>query len=133
MFSQASVCPQGEMSVPLHAGIHPQDQRQTPPKDQKQTPPQDQRQTPPGRHPPADIPGRHPQGSNPPGPEADTSPWVNTGVDTPQCMLGYGQQAGSSHPTVLHSCYRMNKCERNSIKQMLINRGEHRPHFICIN
>ena len=53
-----SVClSTGGMSAPLHAGIHPQDQRQTPP----------------GQTPPA------------------------------QCMLGYGQQAGGTHPTGMHS------------------------------
>ena len=40
----------------------------------------------------------------PPGqvhPLAGTPPW-------PQCMLGYGQQAGGTHPTGMHSC--MQKC-----------------------
>ena len=30
MFSQVSFCPRGGVSAPLHAGIHPPDQRQTP-------------------------------------------------------------------------------------------------------
>ena len=25
----------------------------------------------------------------------------------PQCMLGYGQQAGGTHPTGMHSCFRL--------------------------
>ena len=88
----------------------------TPPMDQRQTPP---RQTLPGRHPPprpeADTP---PQGSHPLGryPQANT-PWADTPqADTPlpnacwdthptmQCMLGYDQQAGGTHPTGMHSC-----------------------------
>ena len=32
-----------------------------------------------------------------PHPEAGTPPW-------PQCMLGYGHQVGSTHPTRMHSC-----------------------------
>ena len=52
----------------------------------------------------------HPRADTPPGqtpPQADTPPWVNTPwADTPpaQCMLGYGQQAGSTHPTGMQSC-----------------------------
>ena len=65
------------MSAPLHAGIHPQDQRQTlPPQEPEADTPlgpeaDTPRQTPPGRHPPY----RH----------------------TPQCMLG-------THPTGMHLC-----------------------------
>ena len=82
MFSQVSVCPKGESGL-LHAGIHP-----------------------PGQTPPwADTPlGRHPLW-------ADTTPWADTPwADTPlgrppaQCMLGYGQQVGGTHPTGIHSC-----------------------------
>ena len=60
----------------------------------------------------ATLPGRH----NPPGHTsplgihpfwADT-PWVDTHTpgQTPpvQCMLGYGQQTGGTHPTGMHSC-----------------------------
>ena len=44
-------------------------------------------------------------------PQADT-PWADIPPpsacwDTPptaQCMLGYGQQAGCTHPTGMHSC-----------------------------
>ena len=60
--------------------------------DQKQTPP---RQTPPGtrsRHPQVDNPlGIHPLlGRQPPPPV--------------QCMLGYDQQVGGTHPTGIQSC-----------------------------
>ena len=36
----------------------------------------------------------------------DTQPLPNACWDTPpaQCMLGYGQQAGGTHPTGMHSC-----------------------------
>ena len=72
-----------------------------------------------GRHPPGQTPslgradtplGRHP-------PRADT-PWADTPLGrhplssacwdthTPtQCMLGYGQQAGGTHPTGMHFCF----------------------------
>ena len=47
--------------------------------------------TPPGQTPPS----RHP-------PPADTPP-----ADTPpaQCMLGYDQQVGGTHPTEMQSCF----------------------------
>ena len=32
-----------------------------------------------------------------------TPPWADTPPDV-QCMLGYGQQAGGTHPTGMHSC-----------------------------
>ena len=75
------------VSAPLHAGIHPL-----------------------GRHPP----GRHPLGRHTPAlPSAcwDTHPLPSACWDTHphvQCMLGYGQQAGGTHPTGMHSCY--NNC-----------------------
>ena len=53
-----------------------------------------------GRHPPRQT---HP---SPDTPWADTSP-PNAFWDThspAQCMLGYSQQAGSTHPTGMHSC-----------------------------
>ena len=73
MFSRVSVC-LGEVSTPLHTGIHrPRDQRQTPP-----------RQTCPGQN------GQtHPLGKHPPG---QTLPWADIppGQTSPaQCMLGY--------------------------------------------
>ena len=37
-------------------------------------------------------------------PWADT-PWADTHSPV-QCMLGYGQQVGGTHPTGIHSCYR---------------------------
>ena len=45
--------------------------------------------------------GRHPPRPDPPGqtPQADTPRRV-------QCMLGYGQQAGGTHPTGMHSCFK---------------------------
>ena len=39
------------------------------------------------------FPGRHPS------PQADTAPSV-------QCMLGYGQQAGGTHPTGMQCCFK---------------------------
>ena len=78
MFSQVYVCPRG-VSTPFHAGIHtPWDQRQA---------------SPLGRHPLADtLLGRHPPGRHPP----------------MQCTLGYGQQAGGTHSTGMHSCFNEN-------------------------
>ena len=50
-----------------------------------------------------------------------TSPWADTtlGRHHPlaQCMLGYGQQAGGTHPTEMHSC-------ANSLSCGLLNRKE---------
>ena len=48
----------------------------------------------------------HPLGRHPPG---QTPPWADTPfprADPPpaQCILGYGQQAGGTHPTGMHSC-----------------------------
>ena len=65
-------------SVPLHAGIHPQQVHLTP-------------GTPPGRY---------------------THPWQ---VHAPQvyllvqCMLGYGQEGGGTHPTGMQSCYQLQR------------------------
>ena len=51
---------------------------------------------PPGKHPPEQTPpGQIPPGQIPPG---QTPPPA-------QCILGYGQQAGGTHPTGTHSCY----------------------------
>ena len=72
-----SFCSQGRVSVPVHAGIPPGPEADTP-HDQRQTPPHDQRQTTPG-------------------PEADPPPFaVYAGR--------YGQQAGGTHPTGMQSC-----------------------------
>ena len=55
--------------------------------------------------------GRSPRAGTPP--KAGTPPWTGTpagrytpwaGTPLPQCMLGYGQQAGGTHPTGMHSC-----------------------------
>ena len=48
------------------------------------------------------TPGRHPQADTHL-PRVDTLPWVDT--PSAQCMLGYGQQAGGTHPTGMHSCF----------------------------
>ena len=65
------------------------------------------RQAPPRQTPPADTPRRHPPGRHPP---ADT-PWADTPWAVPlrrpppaQCMVGYGQQAGGTHPTGMQFC-----------------------------
>ena len=34
-------------------------------------------------------------------PPGQTPPWADPPV---QCVLGYGQQAGGTHPTAMHSC-----------------------------
>ena len=47
----------------------------------------------PGRHPQADTPRQTPPGQTPP--------------PLAQCMLGYGQQAGGTHPTGMQSCYEL--------------------------
>ena len=63
-------------------------------------------QTPPGRHPP----GQTPSWAEPPWadtPHADTPGQISPGQTPPrqtQCMLGYGQRAGSMHPSEMHSC-----------------------------
>ena len=88
------------------------------------TPPPLGRHCPRQRPPCADIPlvvtpGQTPSGQTPPW--ADTPPtaeplWVDTiPGQTPtlgrpplppvQCMLGYGQQAGGTHPTGMHTCF----------------------------
>ena len=83
MFSQVSVCPQG-VSASLHAGIQPPLGRHSSWVDN----------TPGQTH----LLGRQPMGRHPSW--ADTSPPV-------QCMVGYGQQAGGTHPTGMHSCPRI--------------------------
>ena len=80
MFSQVSVCPQGAFPIACWdthpVGRHPS--RQAPP----------WADTPLGRPAQPDTTlDRHPL-RHPPG----------------QCMLGYGQQAGGTHPTGMHSC-----------------------------
>ena len=46
---------------------------------------------------------RHPR-QTPPWEDTPLCP-VHAGIQPPaQCMLGYGQQAGDTHPTGIHSC-----------------------------
>ena len=60
-----------------------------------------------GRYPPGQV---HPRQVHPLGrytPLGRYLPWAGTPpgqVHPPQCMLGYGQQAGGTHPTGMHSC-----------------------------
>ena len=60
----------------------------------------------PGQVPWADTPlGRHPLWADTPTP-GQTPPAQYILIHTPsQCMLGYGQQAGGTHPTGMHSCW----------------------------
>ena len=110
MFSQVSVCPQGGC-LPL-GGVSATPPRQTPP--WADTP----GQTPLGRHPPGQtpFPGQIPPGQTSP---RQTPPPaqcmlgyippcpLHAGIHPPaQYMLGYGQQAGGTHPTGMHSCFK---------------------------
>ena len=66
-------------------------------------------QTPPGRHPWVDtLLGRHPLGRHPLSSACWDTPLLPSACwDTPppaQCMLGYGQQVSSTHPTGMHTC-----------------------------
>ena len=84
MFSQVSVCPGGLPHCMLGY---------TPPLKQTAPPRAD---TPLGRHPP----GRYPSEKIP--------PWAGTPVGRHlpppvQCMLGYGQQTGGTHPNGMQS------------------------------
>ena len=83
---------EGAVPAPLHAGIH----------HWAGTPPG--RYTPLGRYSPWHV---HPQQSYPPGqagtPQAGTPPGRYPPLA--QCMLGYGQQVGSTHPTGMQSCF----------------------------
>ena len=72
------------------------------------------------RHPQADTPlGRHAPGETPPGHTTPPGRHLLPSAcwDTPpppvQCMLGYGQQAGGTHPTEMHTCYTFNNKTRN--------------------
>ena len=82
MFSQVSVCLQGGVCPIACWDISPR-------------PEADTRLAihPPGQTPPGQIP----PGKTPPGQDADTPPM--------QCMLGYSQQVGGTHPTGMHSCF----------------------------
>ena len=83
-------------SAPLHAGIHPpQDQRQASPSpDQRQAPPR--ADTPVG--PVTPHPG--PEGT----PQEQTPPQTRHPPSTVHAGR-YGQQAGSTHPTGMQSCF----------------------------
>ena len=75
MFSQVSVCPQGGVLPQCMLGY-----------------------TPWAGTPPRQV---HPQAGTPPW--AGT-PWAGTPFPPAQCMLGYSQQMGDTHPTGMHSC-----------------------------
>ena len=60
-------------------------------------------QIPPGRYTPC-LSGRYPPGQVP---SPSRYPLGRYPL-RPQCMLGYGQQAGSTHPTGMHSCLKCN-------------------------
>ena len=56
----------------------------------------------------ADTPRQTTPGQTPPVHAGIHTPCpVHAGIHTPlaQCMLGYGQQAGGTHPTGMHSCF----------------------------
>ena len=48
-----------------------------------------------------------PLGRHPPDPQWADIPWADTPM---QCMMGYGQQASSTHPTGMQSCYLYVSC-----------------------
>ena len=77
MFSQVSVCPQGDVCI-WSRGVAYSPRADTPQADTLQ----------------ADTLGRQPPEQTP---ALDRHPSM-------QCMLGYGQQAGGTHPTGMHSC-----------------------------
>ena len=66
------------------------------------------RYTPPGRYPLAGTPQ-----AGTPSPHRYTPQEVHL---PPQCMLGYGQEAGSTHPTGMHSCFNKTLPEHDSLK-----------------
>ena len=60
-----------------------------------------------GRYTPWQVhpPGQVPPGRYPPGQVHPAARYTPRQVHPqPQCMLGYGQQAGGTHPTGMHSC-----------------------------
>ena len=96
------------VSAPLHAGIHTPPGRHTP----QQAPPGQVhplgRYTPLGRHPPRQV---HPlsryipwAGTSPGQIHPPTQCMLGYTPAAQQCRLGYGQQAGGTHPTGMHSC-----------------------------
>ena len=76
--------------------------------------PPDQRQTPPG----ADTP---------PGPEADTP----LGPDTPPAVhaVRYGQQAGGTHPTGMHTCFKIFNSYSFKSYENLFDKGKRATAF----
>ena len=71
------------------------------------TSPQAGTHTPLGRYTPlAGTPPRqvHPQAGTPPGRYTPLGRYTPGQVHPQQCMLGYGQQAGGTYPTGMHSC-----------------------------
>ena len=104
MFSQVSVCPQG-VSAPLHAGIHTSRGirgRQPPAAD-----------TPLGADPPAaDIPFEQI-------PQEQTSPLKQTPRSRHPLRTvhagRYGQQAGGTHPTGMHTCFHLKLHKNDNI------------------
>ena len=73
---------------------------------------------PPGRYTPCQVhpvAGTHwagtpprqvaPQAGTPPGRHPLSRYTPRASISWPQCMLGYSQQAGGTHPTGLHSCF----------------------------
>ena len=74
-------------------------------------------QTPPCRHPPGQtpLPGRHPPGQTPP---CAVHAW-------------YGQQAGGTHPTGMHSCllFSFQFCSYQHRKKIFLKRSFLRKHF----
>ena len=66
---------------------------------------------PPSRHPPEQVhppPHRYTPCRYTPYPLGRYTPWA--GTPPGQCMLGYGQQAGGTHPTGMHSCCMISFC-----------------------
>ena len=100
----------GGVSAPLHAGIHHLG-RHPPGQTSPRADTLPVRQPPWAGTPQADTPlGRHPLDRHSLGRH---TPWADTPLDRhslgrhhppAQYMLGYGQQAGGTHPTGMHSC-----------------------------
>ena len=90
MFLQVSVCPRGVyQSMHWAGGVSKHALGRGVSAQGVYTTPRDQRQTPPK------------------GPEADTPP-------PPTDTTGYGQQAGGTHPTGMHSCFQKNSINLQS-------------------
>ena len=114
LFTRGDVCQ-------VYAGIHPPT-----PRDQRQTP------APPPR---ADTTPSWADILPPLGPETDTLPLGRRPPE--QCILGYGQETGGTHPTGMHSClafwFRTASCirvdyvgDRNNLTRIHVFRGNFR-------